>query len=178
MQKILALFAFSLLLVSCGPTVDLNFNPDPISKSREIDTVYATMSDLIKDSRHYDTLQSFLRLQRWRTVYDYHYLVQSPSDTLFREILLPGQEWIFGFTSFSSPFGSGYENYGQLQAPNHFGEFVLNDTSITLGNGSDKRIFYFYNPTRYKDSTFSFSLKNVEMQDTLQEIMDIKLQSF
>lgn len=177
MRNILFLILIVLSVSGCKKDIreDLEEKPGTITnpESAIVDSLYQTLEDLVADVAEYNSVKELIENGEWVTLYQRSVSVVQPSDTVYRKERPAGKDWRFLYYTMGPP------NSGVLEISwdgNSLAmDFSLNGSQLILSQSEDYAI---YDPTIYIDGSISFSLKYVQVLDSLQRIELIKLQSF
>lgn len=172
------LFYISLLtLVLVGVTSceddPFPYQPQPGTVAKPVDTVYSSIWTMADDSGFLDFVE-FMQTQTWKSEYHFNYSIQASGDTIYRKEITAGYRWDFLFNTVP-----GFEKYSgfltqEVLSGEIGGRFVFKNDWLILDINDT---FDIASPTRYMDSTYSFSLKQSYLVDSITRVSVIKLQS-
>lgn len=168
-----ALILAVMLTLSCTKDevpVSMSFANSGI-KPKVADTVFTSLTQLMKYATAYDALPVFLSQTLWQSYVDQIYTVAPNADTVYSHVSLSGQTWSFTFSISTNG-----------------GVISITSTNAVTNRPIKLEADYFIldQTKRYDisevalntDSTFSFTLRNSTKVDTLQRLHTIKLQSY
>ncbi len=162
--------AFSML--ACGKEetpLSMSFT-QPIGETKEADTTFSTLAELVHFSTSNNSVGDFLANTQWKTTIDQMFTLAG-TDTIYRRLNTTGKIWAFSFNAFT-----GVGMLARISSISSSNQTVTLASTYMLVNKTQQ--FDISNVTLYMDSTYSFSLKSVMALDTLQRVSLVKLQSF
>ncbi len=163
--------AFSMLACDKEETpLSMSF-AQPIGETKEIDTTFTTLAELVLFSTSNNTVEDFLANTQWRTAVDQMFTLASGTDTIYSRLNTTGKIWAFSFNIFG-----GVGMLARISSTSSSHQTVTLASTYMLVNKTQQ--FNISDVTLYMDSTYSFSLKSVTALDTLQRVSLVKLQSF
>lgn len=176
------------LTINCSK--NKNYNPNTNSKTicateKQISHNYKKLEDIVKNNNQYKNIQEFLMNHVWVAEYENSYIVAYAKDTISRENS-SCRTWQFEFNKYSNIDSSYYGKSGQTiryypQGGGDIRNFLYTDNAFVLdyypGNSNtfQNDTFQIVSSTQYVDSSFSFTMKHFELEDSIYKISDIKI---
>lgn len=154
------------LSFSCAKEVKPGFSSPSQSPPPKVDSVFASLSDLINDSPDYSTAEDFLEHNTWRCTKNETYALLEPADTFYHEIGDTGESWEFDFIPSNWPLDTlpqgdlsismRYSNGGY----SYTSQFKMGKGYLLLSLNSRNEYWPISRVTRYEGEIFSFQISH------------------